>query len=531
MSKAIADSLSELLFKRKDIYPIIAECYEMAEEREKAIENYYLYFKEAERIRNLKEMERILHKLEELGADREKILEVKYYLGLGYMNEGLMEEAKSVFLETLKEDYKDVWKYYLMVLVQKGDLEEAEKFINSRIEAEKDSRKLSWFFYELGIINHYRLNIDRAKYYYLKALNISDKDKEMSTNILNSLGGVYEYKGEYEKALFYYTKALQYAEEIGNQENIPFYAYNIGNLLFRMNKLEDGFEYIKRALHGFKKNKNKLGEMISIIGCGYYYMETGKLIEAEKLFAKALNNFLLLGIERYIPLMYHYLSSVKLKRFRLKDSLKYAELCVEESKKRGFVEYELYGLLAISKTYFFMGDIFNAEKFITRGVEFSKKKGLSSFELYFVELLFSISLIKQEKDKISDYFSKIEHFSKLLNKWNIYYKNLLKKFNFERDFKSLKLVIDEIREKEDNLDRDLVIDSYIYEAAIKDNKEELLSLAMNRAKDRENYFLFLKSLYHLCKVNTSYSEKFERFFKRIDKEIKDKEIFMKILSI
>ena len=85
---------------------------------------------------------------------------------------------------------------------------------------------------------------------YMKGLRLSEKigDSDSQAVISNELGNIYKSKGDCKSANAFYLRALVVFEQLGDKYRIAQVLTNLGDCCIRLNRKEDAFRYLSRAL-------------------------------------------------------------------------------------------------------------------------------------------------------------------------------------------------------------------------------------------------------------------------------------------
>ncbi|MFQ6069152.1 MAG: tetratricopeptide repeat protein [Candidatus Aminicenantales bacterium] len=164
--------------------------------------------------------------------------------GNALLEEEKFDEALAAF-EEFMEKYPEVFQVHLNIgscYLKKGDLERAEKEFNFVLEKTKE------------VLGDYK------------------NDPQTSLRAFTGLGEIYLQRQDYDRAMNYFAQSL----EISPQDEVA--AYNVAQVLFFNQKIDEAIEYYKLAIK-IKPDWSK-----PYLRLGYAYLNKGD-------FEKALENF------------------------------------------------------------------------------------------------------------------------------------------------------------------------------------------------------------------------------------------------
>ncbi len=147
-----------------------------------------------------------------------------------------------------------------------------------------DKKKLvAKSFNNLGIAHYQRSNLDRAAFYYRKALRLK---KEVGQGDLhrtqNNLAIVLKERGKTAKALELHRKAEKKARANEDLYHRAQYLTNIGNDFRKMEKWDSAQAYYRKAMELFEKLGSKDGQLSVAIAQAKLFFQEGRLQEAFK---------------------------------------------------------------------------------------------------------------------------------------------------------------------------------------------------------------------------------------------------------
>ncbi len=142
-------------------------------------------------------------------------------------------------------------------------------------------------YVNLGVINYYKSDYNRALEFYLRALPIMEEinDRRGMGATYNNIGMVYDDKGEYTKALEFLLKALKIREELNDKQGISNSYGNIGGIHYSKGDYAKALDFHLKAVKIKKEIGNKKGLASSYSNIGIIYDDKGdypKALEYQK---------------------------------------------------------------------------------------------------------------------------------------------------------------------------------------------------------------------------------------------------------
>ncbi|HHC78349.1 MAG TPA: tetratricopeptide repeat protein [Flavobacteriia bacterium] len=157
-----------------------------------------------------------------------------------------------------------------------SDIDKAKYYIDKALEIavkSKNQRQLATSYYTLGEIEKHQGNTDNALAFFLKSLAISKKlnHTQAIVKCYNNLGIIHRIKEEYKTAYDYYLKGLKIAEEKNlSHVEIANLLNNIANILSLQGKQREAIHYLQKSS---SVNKNDKQRMAVYINLGLNYLE------------------------------------------------------------------------------------------------------------------------------------------------------------------------------------------------------------------------------------------------------------------
>jgi len=204
-------------------------------------------------------------------------------------------------------------EYLVKVLGSKSDINLINRFlkkelIEKQLKSIEDRETKSFIQNNLGNLYSDLGEYEKAKEYYIKALETKEELLKSNPAYLgdlagtqNNLGNLYSKLGEYEKAERLYIKALENYEKLSKLNpaylgNLAMTQNNLGNLYSNLGEYEKAKEYYLKALENYEKlsklNPAYLGNLaMTQNNLGLLYWNLGEYEKAERLYIKALENY------------------------------------------------------------------------------------------------------------------------------------------------------------------------------------------------------------------------------------------------
>ncbi|HEX8517949.1 MAG TPA: tetratricopeptide repeat protein [Bacteroidia bacterium] len=215
---------------------------------------------------------------------------------------------------------------------------------NTAVETPVILREKAGACVNMGVINYYQGEYNKALEFYLRALTIYEELRDLKRlgSVYNNIGMVYDDKGEYTKALEFLLKALKIREELGDKQAIAASLGNIGGIHYSKNDYDKALDFHLRAVKIREETGNKKGLASSLNNIGIIYDDKGD-------YAKA---------------------------------LEYQQRSIALKEEIGDVKGLALSLGNIGNTYKHMGDFSKAIDFLTRSLKMKEdlgdKKGMAS---------------------------------------------------------------------------------------------------------------------------------------------------------
>jgi tetratricopeptide (TPR) repeat protein len=275
----------------------------------------------------------------------------------------------------------------------------------------------------LGILNKDKGYYVSSLNYYLKALNASEKKKDLGrvSASMNNIGVLYRLQGDLKLAIDYFSKSLKIEEKLKQplQKSIRF--YNIGDCYKELDSFDLALSFFSNSLIIEQKNKKVEGEIYAFLGIAEVYLEIGQTVDAKRILDRIKNKLKESFVEESI-LYYKLLGKYLFKQNDTKKALEILLKAEELSEKNNFPIH----LLEIHKIEIDILEKLNSwvlvsskykeytalsEKLIAIEIRNKVHDLMYSNELHKKEL--EITLIEEDRDfaeKLNSYNSKVTWF-------------------------------------------------------------------------------------------------------------------------
>jgi tetratricopeptide (TPR) repeat protein/predicted amidohydrolase len=214
-------------------------------------------------------------------------------------------------------------------------------------------RKKVKIFKNAGILNWYKGELDLARDYHQKCLEINEiiGNKKGIGSSLNNLGLVYISMGEVEQAIEYYQKSLKIMEELENTLQVATLQNNLGNAYSIKGDLNQGLEYFQLCLEIRRELGNKHDMAISLNNIGAVYQMKGNLQEALEYYQQSLQLAEGVGIPNLISLTTNNIGSILSIRGDLPTALNHLQKSLSVSREAENKENIALALLNLGHVY------------------------------------------------------------------------------------------------------------------------------------------------------------------------------------
>ncbi|MFX1581284.1 MAG: tetratricopeptide repeat protein [Promethearchaeota archaeon] len=231
-----------------------------------------------------------------------KVLQVRLLIDLGDLNqaESILNEVK----ESSREEkssliFIDVITLQVELLRLREQMDKALELVTKALREvevmtprrdEEIKIRKSELLHQGGILYWYKGDFDTASDYHRQSLEIRETlhDKPGIASSLNNLGLVHWSKGELDQAIEFYNQALEVFEQLGIKRNIAVTLSNLGNCYTRLGALEKALTYQQRSLVLTEEIGNPHDIARSLLNLGVVFQFKGDLKQAQSHYEKSL---------------------------------------------------------------------------------------------------------------------------------------------------------------------------------------------------------------------------------------------------
>lgn len=155
-----------------------------------------------------------------------------------------------------------------------------------KLSLRSNNHKLARIYSNSGLGYIYTSQIDSARFYFDKALEILNKkeDKKVRAAVYSNYGMSYQSTDDFEKRIAYNLKVINLLED--NPYNLSLAHYNQGIIYGQANLTKLSKKHLKLAYAISKKGENQRSEGLAIMGLGHIFMEEKSSIVLRCIFVK-----------------------------------------------------------------------------------------------------------------------------------------------------------------------------------------------------------------------------------------------------
>ncbi len=174
------------------------------------------------------------------------------YIHLGNIKEGikLLENCEKKYFDNIDNETKlKVLQTLVMAYYTKNEIDEAKKYGLKALDITKTmSIKKAWIYNMLGIIHSMEKNYDKAIDLFNESLKIANKTKNIrgAICVLNNIGFAYYKKKDYNSATRFLTSALFLAKETNLRRSEAVVSISLSKCYREIGKIEDAEQLLKR---------------------------------------------------------------------------------------------------------------------------------------------------------------------------------------------------------------------------------------------------------------------------------------------
>ncbi|MHA1400728.1 MAG: hypothetical protein ACTSQE_10310, partial [Candidatus Heimdallarchaeaceae archaeon] len=315
--------------------------------------------------------------------------------------------SRVVYLLSIARLYSILFKYdYAYENIREGKKLIDEAKSKNNLEPNKMLSMLNVFYFEvLGYLNYrYRKN-EKAKECYHKALEIMEREKIKDSYMLgvlhNSLGNCYMFEDSISEALLHFKLSCSFYKNENIARGVFVCEGNIATIQMRLGNFKEALEKLKEIK--IQLNKNSEPRNIAIINkeimkCLIELMNYDEALKYLKENLELLKSY-------YIKQDEVYLSAIEfaaiLKQFDVADNLleQYIENILQDKENYSYhnAAFQIFsGIVEQEK-----GNFYDAEQFLRKGVDISRK--ISHIPLYLYGLKYlALLLLKKFQLKSSE---------------------------------------------------------------------------------------------------------------------------------
>lgn len=362
--------LAKFFERKKYSSFIIAEFYERANSKGKALKFYLNAVSEAEKYFSFSLMEKYLIKCIELEDKSENLIDLKYNLAKCYFNQAEFKKSEDLFNEILSAsnlDENKLFEIYLMLAIinyKTGNIEEAyNNFDNAYRFAKTDQQKVE---VELQEIN---LEISQGNYSIVlnKCKNLLNEFNSVLSHltkaaIYNNLGIANSKAGFYSEAIPYFMKALEIYEAENNKVKSSQILMNLGNVFNILNQQNEALTYWKQALEINASIGDLSKKALILNNIGISFLENINLDEATKYYNDAKNLFEKINDQFGEALSIYNLAESYFLMSDYELALNYAQKSAQLSTKLFDIEGQCQSLFLLGMIYYVLNQLNELQK-------------------------------------------------------------------------------------------------------------------------------------------------------------------------
>ncbi len=229
------------------VYPLLAETYQRAGDRETALKYYFDYAIAAEKRNDKNSLAAAFTWIGwtyHLRGEYPKAFEFyQQAIDLSRRNRDSLNESRAMERLAVWHIDKEEYDNALELLMKSSEINRQRQHIRQY------RHNLACDYFDIGLVFVNKNDYQAAREFYEKSRIIFEKMKlrhELSDCYFN-LGEIYLYEKEYQKALAYYYKGLALDEELGAQANIASDYNMIGELYVEIDNLRDAEKFFGQA--------------------------------------------------------------------------------------------------------------------------------------------------------------------------------------------------------------------------------------------------------------------------------------------
>lgn len=222
-------------------------------------------------------------------------------------------------------------------------------------------------FQNYGNYYHTVGNEAESMKYHLLSLKLREElgDTLGQARIYNGIAGIYLAQKNSEKALEWYRKSLEIVRNGKDKAVVSIVLGNIGNVLMKMDKLDEAYSTYMELLVLSKATQNKDGEVIANMGFSKIAYDRGNFNDALSYLKIAETLSKEVGINSRLIIIYGKMGDIYIRTKEYKKALVYYERLYADAKKMGTRSSEANGLQLLAQCYSLMGEHEKAYKYLS----------------------------------------------------------------------------------------------------------------------------------------------------------------------
>lgn len=263
----------------------------------------------------------------------------------------------------------------------------------------------------LATVYEAKSELDSALYFHKKSLTIkiNTNDSIGIANTYNNLGIIYDEKGKYLTSLKNYFKALNiYENQNAPYDRVSLVYVNIGIVYKKQKEFNKALSYYHKAIEIYKKNKYKVGEIITISNISSIYLELKDYDTAIKYSKEAAKGFKDLGYSRYITYMDHNIAIAKTGQSKFYEAIAIYKKIIPKFKEENNWFELADAKIGLSNTYFKINNFKKANKELQETLRISRKNEFKEKELRVFSLLSKVSFKMNKYKEAYNYLSEYD---------------------------------------------------------------------------------------------------------------------------
>ena len=201
-----------------------------------------------------------------------------------------IKNERDKYRRDLAEILRGVGNIHLLL----GNIERAKRYFTKALEIVRDlgdMKSVAEVLSDMGDMYLSRRDLDRALKIYTSSLNAMNNVgyKFGIASLLNKIGSVYYLRGDMDIALDYFHRSLDISERINQRGAIAEVLNNIGNILLLMDEGDEALKKFAESLKISKDTGDKRTSAHALLNTGRVYLVDGNVDYACRIIKKALS--------------------------------------------------------------------------------------------------------------------------------------------------------------------------------------------------------------------------------------------------